>query len=303
MHHNGNQTQETKIQENNKILVTGGAGFVGSNLIKRLRKDYPEARIVSLDNYFTGSRDNHVPGVKYIYGHTINSHQLLKNESFDIVYHLGEYSRVAQSFDDIQMATDSILGGTPRILELCLEWNAKLIYSASSSKLGNDGQDENLSPYAWMKAKMVELIKNYAKWYGLEYQINYFFNVYGPGQITSGDYATVVGIFERQYLAGEKCTVVKPGIQTRDFTHIDDIINGVIKSSQYTKGNGEWYLRSGVSRTIIEVAELFGEWEFIPERLGERGESAHVDHETNKELGIRPKDRLVEWIKSIKDAT
>ncbi len=296
MHHNGNQMQET----NNRILVTGGAGFVGSNLIKRLRKNYPDAHIVSLDNYFTGSRDNHIPGVKYIFGHTINSHHILKNESFDTVYHLGEYSRVAQSFDDIQMATDSILGGTPRILELCLEWNAKLIYSASSSKLGNEGQDENLSPYSWMKSKMVELIKNYATWYGLQYQINYFFNVYGPGQIMSGDYATVVGIFERQYLAGEKCTVVRPGIQTRDFTHIDDIIEGVVKSSEYKKGNGEWYLRSGTSRTIIEVAEQFGEWEFIPERPGERGESAHVDNDTNKELGIRPKDRLIEWIASRK---
>jgi UDP-glucose 4-epimerase len=116
----------------------------------------------------------------------------------------------------------------------------------------------------------------------------------------SGDYATVVGIFERQYLAGEKCTVVKPGIQTRDFTHIDDIIDGVIKSSEYKKGNGEWYLRSGTSRTIIEVAEQFGEWEFIPERPGERNESAHIDNNTNKELGIRPKDRLIEWIASRK---
>ena len=296
MRHNKSQTVET----NRSILVTGGAGFVGSNLIKRLSKDYPEAYIVSLDNYFTGSRDNHIPGVKYIYGHTMNSHTLLAKYSFDTVYHLGEYSRVAQSFDDIQMVTDSILGGTPRILELCREWNAKLIYSASSSKLGNDGQDENLSPYAWMKAKMVELIKNYADWYGLEYQINYFFNVYGPGQIMSGDYATVVGIFERQYLAGEKCTVVKPGIQTRDFTHIDDIIDGVIKSSEYKKGNGEWYLRSGTSRASIEVAEQFGEWEFIPERPGERNESAHIDNNTNKELGIRPKDRLIEWIASRK---
>ena len=299
MHH-----KEERILEKSKersILVTGGAGFVGSNLIKRLRKDYPEARIVSLDNYFTGSRDNHIPGVKYIYGDTMNSHRIFDNDKFDIVFHFAEYSRIAQSFDDIQLATDSILGGTPRILELCREWNAKLIYSASSSKFGNDGEDENLSPYAWMKAKMVELIKNYNTWFDLDYQINYFFNVYGEGQITKGDYATVVGIFERQYLAGEKCTVVKPGTQTRDFTHIDDIIEGVIKSAQYKKGSGEWFLRSGTSRTIIEVAELFGEWEFIPERLGERGASAHIDHETNKELGIQPKDRLVEWIKGIKN--
>ena len=165
------------------ILVTGGAGFVGTNLIKRLKLDYPDARIVSLDSYLTGSWHNHIPGVRYIKGDTMNSHTILKNENFDTVFHFGEYSRVVQSFEDIQLATDSIMGGTPRILELCREWNAKLIYSASSSKFGNDGEDENLAPYSWMKAKMVELIKNYGDWFGLEYQINYFFNVYGPGPL------------------------------------------------------------------------------------------------------------------------
>lgn len=282
------------------ILVTGGAGFVGTNLIKRLKLDYPDARIVSLDSYLTGSWHNHIPGVRYIKGDTMNSHTILKNENFDTVFHFGEYSRVVQSFEDIQLATDSIMGGTPRILELCREWNAKLIYSASSSKFGNGGKDENLAPYSWMKAKMVELIKNYGDWFGLEYQINYFFNVYGPGQITHGDYATVVGIFERQYLAGEPCTVVTPGDQSRDFTHVDDIIEGVIKSTKYKTPNLEWYLRSGTSRTIIEVARMFGEFKFIPERKGERIKSALVKNDTNKLLGLKPKDRLPEWIESVK---
>lgn len=286
------------------VLITGGAGFVGSNLIKHLKEAYPEIKITSLDNYFTGKEENHVPGVTYYRGHTWEAdsifEKLTEEDYFDTVFHFGEYSRIVQSFEDIDFVHRSILSGTPVILELCRKWNSKLIYSASSSKFGNNGEDENLSPYAWMKSKMVELIKNYNTWYDLQYEICYFFNVYGPGQIMSGDYATVVGIFERQYLAGEKCTVVKPGIQTRDFTHIDDIIDGVIKSSEYKKGNGEWYLRSGTSRTIIEVAEQFGEWEFIPERPGERNESAHIDNNTNKELGIRPKDRLIEWIASRK---
>lgn len=285
------------------ILVTGGAGFVGSNLIKRLKQDYPDARIVSLDNYMSGSPENHVSGVEYYHGHTMDAHLIFENLEvpFDTVYHFGEYSRIVQSFDDIQIASDSILVGTPRILELCRQWNAKLIYSASSSKFGNEGKDENLAPYSWMKAKMVELIKNYGEWFGLEYQINYFFNVYGPNQITKGDYATVVGIFERQFNNGEACTVVSPGTQSRDFTHVDDIIEGVIKSSIIAENGGEWFLRSGVSRTIIEVAEMFGDWTFIPERRGERTHSATVENDTNEKLGLNPQDRLSEWIESVKN--
>ena len=284
------------------ILVTGGAGFVGSNLIKRLKQDYPKARIVSLDNYMSGSADNHIQGVEYYHGHTIDAHLIFEDLEvpFDTVYHFGEYSRTVQSFDDIQIAADSILVGTPRILELCRHWDAKLIYSASSSKFGNEGKDENLAPYSWMKAKMVELIKNYGEWFGLEYQINYFFNVYGPNQITKGDYATVVGIFERQYNEGKKCTVVSPGTQSRDFTHVDDIIEGVIKSSTIAENGGEWFLRSGVSRTIIEVAEMFGNWEFIPERRGERTHSAVVENNTNEVLGLNPTDCLAEWINNVK---
>lgn len=285
------------------ILVTGGAGFVGSNLIKRLKSDYPDSRIVSLDNYMSGSSDNHIPGVEYYHGHTSEIFNIFENDErrFDTIYHFGEYSRIVQSFDDIQMAMDSILVGTPRVLEFCRYHEANLIYSASSSKFGNDGKDENLAPYSWMKAKMVELIKNYGDWYGLQYQINYFFNVYGPGQITYGDYATVIGIFERQYLAGEPCTVVAPGDQSRDFTHVDDIIEGVIKSSTYPENGKEWFLRSGVSRTIIEVARMFGEFKFIPARKGERTHSAIVDNDTNEKLGLNPKDRLNEWIKNIKN--
>lgn len=285
----------------NNVLVTGGAGFVGSNLIKRLKKDYPEATIVSLDNYLSGDSENHIPGVEYYHGHTMNAETIFEGKTFDTVYHFGEYSRIVQSFDDIKIATDSILVGTPRILELCREWGAKLIYSASSSKFGNNGKDENLAPYSWMKAKMVELIKNYGEWYGIEYQINYFFNVYGPGQITKGDYATVVGIFERQYLEGKPCTVVATGDQSRDFTHVDDIIEGVLKSSLYKESNKEWFLRSGVSRTIIEVATLFGNFTFIPKRKGERQHSATVESDTNELLGLNPKDRLESWINYVKE--
>lgn len=280
------------------ILVTGGAGFIGSNLIKQLRKTNPEYSIVSLDNYFTGKKENHVDGVEYIEGATTDAPNILKGRRFDKVFHFGEYSRIVKSFDDIKIVNYSILEGTPKILELCREWNAKLIYSASSSKFGNEGKDENLSPYAWAKAKIVELIKNYNHWYGLNYEICYFFNVYGPGQITEGDYATVIGIFEKQWRMNEPCTVVQPGTQTRDFTHVNDIVSGLMLASN-RNDNHEWHLRSGVNISIIDVAEMFGEWKFIPERRGERFTSEYFKSDTKERLEWEPTYSLTDHIKEI----
>lgn len=281
------------------ILVTGGAGFVGSNLIKRLKNGYPEARIVSLDNYFTGTQDNHVPGVEYYHGNTADARKIFANDYFDTVFHFGEYSRIVASFDDIKIVNDSILTGTPVILELCREWGAKLIYSASSSKFGNDGADENLSPYSWMKSKMVELIKNYGEWFDLQYEICYFFNVYGPNQIMSGDYATVVGIFERQLKAGQKLTVVSPGTQSRDFTHVDDVTRALVLTTQQN-ANHEWHLRSGINVTMIELADMFDvEYSFIPERRGERFTSEDFPSDTNERLGWYPQESLQDWITQV----
>lgn len=284
----------------NNILVTGGAGFIGSNLIKSLIEKHKNINIVSLDNYFTGSIENHIEGVEYIQGNTWDANIIFKDRTFDTVFHFGEYSRIVKSFRDVNTVSKSILFGTPTILNLCKRWNAKLIYSASSSKFGNNGEDENLSPYAWMKSKMVELIKNYNKWYDLQYEICYFFNVYGPGQIMSGDYATVVGIFERQFKAGEKCTVVYPGTQSRDFTHINDIISGLLLASQ-RNDNYEWYLRSGINVTMIDLAEMYGDWEIIPERRGERFTSEYFESDTEEKLRWKPVHSLTEWINNIKN--
>lgn len=281
------------------ILITGGAGFIGSNLIKSLREQHPHLKITVLDNYFTGKPENHVAGVEYYRGHTWEADHIFHNHTFDTVFHFGEYSRIVKSFDDIDYVQRSILAGTPIILDLCRKWNAKLIYSASSSKFGNKGKDENLSPYSWCKAKMVELIKNYGEWYGLNYEICYFFNVYGPGQIMEGDYATVIGIFEKQTNSGKKCTVVEPGTQTRDFTHVQDIINGLIKAADKNL-NHEWFLRSGINISIIDVAKQFGDWELIPERRGERLTSTEFDNDTAVLLDWQPEHKLEDWIQHIK---
>lgn len=291
--------EQIKYMKN--ILVTGGAGFVGSSLIKKLKESYPDSTIVSLDNYFTGKEENHVSGVEYYHGHTWEADHIFRDREFDTVFHFGEYSRIVKSFEDIDFVHRSILSGTPVILELCRKWNAKLIYSASSSKFGNDGKDENLSPYSWMKSKMVELIKNYSNWYGLNYEICYFFNVYGPGQIMSGDYATVVGIFERQYRAGELLSVVSPGTQTRDFTHVDDIISGLIKAAEKDPAmNHEWHLRSGVNVSMIELANMFNSaYTLIPERMGERFASEEFPSDTETLLEWKPINNLNDWINNI----
>ena len=276
-----------------KILVTGGAGYVGSNLIKHLKK-HTNATITSLDNYFTGQEDNHIKGVEYIQDCTWEIHKLPKQ---DIVYHFGEYSRVVPSFKDVEYLMTSNLWGTSRVLEQCKKWNAKLIYSASSSKFGGN---ENLSPYSWVKAKMVELIKNYSEWYGLKYEVCYFYNVYGKNHITEGDYATVIGIFEKQYKEGKALTVVGDGKQSRQFTYIDDIVNALdkIRKQDYNK---EWYLSSDVEYKIIDVARMFTDnIEFIAERKGERYKAITIQNDTKEILNWTIKNNLQDYINGTK---
>ena len=276
-----------------KILVTGGAGYIGSNLIKHLKR-HTNATITSLDNYFTGQEANHIKGVEYKQDCTWDIHKLPKQ---DIVYHFGEYSRVVPSFKDVEYLMTSNLWGTSRVLEQCKKWNAKLIYSASSSKFGGD---ENLSPYSWVKAKMVELIKNYAEWYGLKYEVCYFYNVYGKNHISDGDYATVIGIFEKQYKEGKALTIVGNGKQSRQFTHIDDIVNALDKVRK-RDSNKEWYLSSDVDYKIIDVAKMFTDnIKFIPERKGERYKAITIENDTKKILKWKIKHNLKDYINGTK---
>jgi UDP-glucose 4-epimerase len=282
------------------LLVTGGAGFVGANLIRALLADYPAAAVVSLDNYFTGVPENHVndPRVTYLDGSTVDIAKIWAEHGLgspEIVFHLGEYSRIVQSFDDHDLTWEFNLHGSKEVVKFASAAGSKLIYAGSSSKFGNDGQDENLNPYAWTKAKNIEYIRNYSSWYGLDYAITYFYNVYGPGQITSGRYATVIGIFQDHYLRGEPLPVVSPGTQTRDFTHIDDIVRGIVQVAQ--KGSGDGYLLGcGREWPIIEVARMFGtEHRLVPALRGERSRG-QADITRAAELGWRPQRALDDYI-------
>jgi UDP-glucose 4-epimerase len=288
------------------LLVTGGAGFVGTNLIKALLADFPDAAIVSLDNYFTGSPANHSndPRVTYLDGSTVDIAKIWAGRGLpspEIVFHLGEYSRIPQSFEDHDLTWDFNLLGTKEVVKFASAAGAKLIYAGSSSKFGNDGQDENLNPYAWTKAKNIEYIRNYADWFGLDYAVTYFYNVYGPGQISQGKYATVIGIFEHQYLTGQPLTVVSPGTQTRDFTHVADIVRGIVLVARNGSGDG-YLLGTGHEWPLAEVAAMFGtEYVLVPSRRGERTRG-RADVTKAAGLGWEPRHRLDEYIASFRAA-
>ncbi|GIL25700.1 NAD-dependent epimerase/dehydratase family protein [Actinocatenispora comari] len=285
-----------------QVLVTGGAGFVGSRLIRGLLAEFGDIHIVSVDNYFTGTVANHVDDerVEYLHDSTVNVRKLWADRGGDLdaVFHLGEYSRIPQSFDEPDRVWEYNMYGTKEVVALAQEHGAKLVYAGSSSKFGNGGQDENLNPYAWIKAKNVEYIRNVSDWYGLDYVVTYFYNVYGPGQITDGPYATVIGIFERQYAKGEPLTVVEPGTQTRDFTHVDDIVSGIITC--YRHGSGDGYLLGyGQERSLLSVAKLFdAPYVLIPARRGERTQG-QADTSKARALGWQPTVDLPDYIARI----
>ena len=282
------------------ILVIGGAGFIGTNLVKELKKNTDD-KIYVLDNYFSGSEENHIKGVEYIQKSTWDIKEI--EIKMDVVYHFGEYSRVVPSFKDVEYVWCANLWGTTFVLQRCLEWNAKFIYSASSTKFGGD---EHLCPYSWAKSKMVELVKNYRDWYGLKYEICYFYNVYGEHQISKGKMATVLGIFEEQYKNNQRRTVVAPGTQTRHFTHVKDIVDGLLKI-QKQDGNREWYLQNEKEYTMFDVAKMFSkktkDFKLIKMRDGERLDSITIKNDTQKVLNWKPKRNLKDWIDKIKKPT
>ena len=267
---------------NKKILITGGAGFVGTNLIRYLleKTDY---KIISVDNYSSGLKKNHIKNtrVKYIKGNTRNISKLIKKPNqIKTIFHFGEFSRIYQSFLNMNECIESNTVGSNSIFNFCLKNKIKLIYSATSASLGNKGDDKNLSPYAFSKAKNLELLENLKKWFNFKYEIIYFYNVYGPNQICKGHMSTVIGIFEDHYKRNKALPVVRPGTQSRRFTHIDDTVK--ICYMAWKKNLCRHYsISNKKSFSIIDVAKLFdSKVKYLPRRAGERYASAL----TNKNL-------------------
>ena len=255
------------------IVITGGAGFIGSNLIEYFIKN-SDKKIISIDNYFSGNKKNHILNhrVKYLKGNTKNIDILLKKYKSKIhsIFHFGEFARIFQSFKNFDTCFDSNTIGTKAVFKYCLDNKIKLIYSATSASLGNNGKDKNLSPYAFTKAKNLELLENLKKWNNLKYEVIYFYNVYGPRQISKGDMATVIGIFEEQYKKKKPLTVVRPGYQTRRFTHVQDTVKVCFFAWKKNKCR-HYSITNKKSYTILDVAKLFNSpIKLLPKRKGER---------------------------------
>jgi UDP-glucose 4-epimerase len=288
----------------NKVVITGGSGFVGTNLIKLLiiKTKY---KIISIDDYSSGSKSNHINNsrIKYIKGNTVNISKLIKNpKEIKTVFHFGEFARIYQSFLKMNECISSNSVGSNAVFNFCLKNKIKLIYSATSASLGNKGNDKNLSPYAFTKSKNLELLENLKKWFNFKYEVIYFYNVYGPHQICRGEMSTVIGIFEDHYKRGKPLPIVKPGTQSRRFTHIDDTVH--ICYLAWKKNLCRHYsISNKKSYTLLNVAKMFNsKIKYLPKRPGERYASALINKNlSNKMYKYFGKIKLSNYISNFID--
>ena len=287
----------------NIIVITGGAGFVGSHLVEFFLKK-SKYKIISYDNYSTGSKKNHFNNKKvtYLNASTINISKVLNKRKKNIktIFHFGEFARIYQSFLKMSECIESNSIGTHAVFQFCMKNKIKLIYSATSASLGNNGEDKNLSPYAFTKAKNLELLENLKKWFNFKFEIVYFYNVYGPRQINKGSMATVIGIFENCYKNKKPLTVVSPGTQSRRFTHIKDTIDVCYEAWRKNK-NVHYSISNKKSYSILKVAKLFKtKIKLLPPRKGERFASALTDMNlSNKVYQKFGKIELKDYINSV----
>lgn len=274
-------------------LVTGGAGHVGSHVAEMLAA--AGNRVISLDNYIAGSRDNHVAGVEYRVGHTKDIGVLVP-ETPDVVYHLGEYARIAPSFDDVEIVYDMNIAGTFAVAEFCRRRSvAKLVYSASSTRFAIEGDGRHQNPYSFTKATNVDLLIDYGRWYDLPYAICYFYNAFGPREHDDEKYGTLIAKFERKYLAGEPLPVVRPGTQRRAFTYVKDLARGIILTGE--KGMGDGYaLGVTTSHSVLEIAEAFGGPVELIDGYPGRAESENDPTKAREELGWEPTVDVMDYI-------
>lgn len=279
------------------VLVTGGAGFIGSHLCERLVKQ--GHAVISLDNYSTGSEVNHVGDVEYIRGHTKDIAKLI-TKKIDTVFHLGEYARVEQSFNDVSSVLEFNTLGTQAVLEFVRGSGSKLVYAGSSTKFADGGIGRNQSPYAWTKATNTDLVINYGDWFNINYAITYFYNVYGPRERSDTQTGTLISIFAERYKNNLPLTVRLPGTQKRNFTHVNDIVDGLVLVGE--KGQGDEYgLGHQDAYTVLEVANMYGgEITYLEERPGNRQSSSADTKRATLELGWKTNFDLPSYIEEIR---